>query len=67
MQGQITHDQLVTLASPPTSSSPDDEPDSIVDLCGEICPYTFVRTKLGLEGALDARALTGQVLTMLYF
>lgn len=40
--------------SPPTSSSPgeptnDAAVDATVDLCGEICPYTFVRTKLALE------------------
>ena len=32
-------------ASPPTSSSPGD----VVDIRGEICPFTFVRTKLALE------------------
>lgn len=38
-------------SSPPTSSSPGDEPapDATADLCGEVCPYTFVRTKLALE------------------
>ncbi|HWO19928.1 MAG TPA: sulfurtransferase TusA family protein [Kofleriaceae bacterium] len=40
--------------SPPTSSSPGDgadapAPDATADLSGEICPYTFVRTKLALE------------------
>lgn len=38
--------------SPPISSSPGDAgpaPDATVDLCGEICPFTFVRTKLALE------------------
>jgi len=39
--------------SPPTSSSPGDAapgaPDATVDLCGEVCPFTFVRTKLALE------------------
>jgi tRNA 2-thiouridine synthesizing protein A len=36
--------------SPPTSSSPGEcEPDATADLCGEICPFTFVRTKLALE------------------
>jgi len=34
--------------SPPTSSSPGD-PDATLDLCGEVCPFTFVRTKLALE------------------
>lgn len=31
--------------SPPTSSSPGSE----VDIRGEVCPFTFVRTKLALE------------------
>jgi tRNA 2-thiouridine synthesizing protein A len=42
--------------SPPTSSSPGDgdpdpdpDPDVAIDLCGEVCPFTFVRTKLALE------------------
>ncbi len=33
-------------ASPPTSSSPG---DTEVDIRGEVCPFTFVRTKLALE------------------
>ncbi|MCX5741030.1 MAG: sulfurtransferase TusA family protein [Proteobacteria bacterium] len=32
-------------SSPPTGSSPGSE----LDLVGEICPFTFVRTKLALE------------------
>ena len=47
-------------SSPPTSSSPGDvagepggepggEPWHELDLCGELCPFTFVRTKLALE------------------
>ncbi len=39
-------------SSPPISSSPGDARPSVdaeVDLCGEICPFTFVRTKLALE------------------
>jgi len=45
-------------SSPPTSSSPGDAPgDSpaggpappLLDLCGELCPFTFVRAKLALE------------------
>ena len=39
-------------SSPPTSSSPGDpspEAASTLNLCGEICPFTFVRTKLALE------------------
>jgi tRNA 2-thiouridine synthesizing protein A len=37
--------------SPPTSSSPGDATESplSINLCGEICPFTFVRTKLALE------------------
>ena len=35
--------------SPPIASSPGDRPDATVDLCGEVCPFTFVRTKLALE------------------
>ena len=31
--------------SPPTSSSP----GSTVDVCGDVCPFTFVRAKLALE------------------
>jgi tRNA 2-thiouridine synthesizing protein A len=26
-----------------------DEPAPVLDLCGELCPFTFVRTKLALE------------------
>jgi tRNA 2-thiouridine synthesizing protein A len=46
-------------SSPPTSSSPGDPAEdpaadsgaapSTLNLCGEICPFTFVRTKLALE------------------
>ena len=45
-------------SSPPTSSSPgepsedpaaDPRAPSTLNLCGEICPFTFVRTKLALE------------------
>jgi tRNA 2-thiouridine synthesizing protein A len=44
-------------SSPPTASSPgetdgeteQDEPHSTIDLSGEVCPFTFVRTKLALE------------------
>jgi TusA-related sulfurtransferase len=38
--------------SPPISSSPGDAAPASpaeVNLCGEICPFTFVRTKLALE------------------
>lgn len=34
--------------SPPISSSPGD-PAQTLDLAGELCPFTFVRTKLALE------------------
>lgn len=36
-------------SSPPTSSSPGESSDATLDLCGEICPFTFVRAKLALE------------------
>ncbi|MEO7091701.1 MAG: sulfurtransferase TusA family protein [Polyangiales bacterium] len=39
-------------ASPPTSWSPGDA----LDLRGEVCPFTFVRTKLALE-ALEMGAV----------
>ena len=36
--------------SRPTASSPGDDPgDAQLDLRGEVCPYTFVRTRLALE------------------
>ena len=35
-----------TSSSPPTPSSPGDE---TLDLTGEVCPFTFVRTRLALE------------------
>lgn len=35
-----------TLSSAQTSSLPGDE---ILDICGEVCPFTFVRTKLAME------------------
>jgi tRNA 2-thiouridine synthesizing protein A len=35
-------------SSPPTSSSPGDASHEL-DLVGELCPFTFVRTKLALE------------------
>jgi tRNA 2-thiouridine synthesizing protein A len=47
---------LSRSSSPPTSSSPGDPAgDPVVagalsiDLSGELCPFTFVRTKLALE------------------
>lgn len=39
-------------SSPPTSSSPGDPgaaPDATLNLAGEVCPFTFVRTRLALE------------------
>ena len=36
-------------SSPPTSSSPGDVELPICDVRGEVCPFTFVRTKLALE------------------
>ncbi|HVV83809.1 MAG TPA: sulfurtransferase TusA family protein [Kofleriaceae bacterium] len=35
-----------TPSSPPTSSS---SGEATLDLTGEVCPYTFVRTRLALE------------------
>jgi tRNA 2-thiouridine synthesizing protein A len=46
--------------SPPTSSSPgepDTAPPQELNLCGEICPFTFVRTKLALEALPIGAAL----------
>jgi tRNA 2-thiouridine synthesizing protein A len=43
----MTHSSS-TSSSPPTPSSPGDEPAAL-DLRGEVCPYTFVRTRLALE------------------
>ena len=41
-------------SSPPTSSPSGDE--ATLDLAGEVCPFTFVRTRLALEAmALGAR------------
>lgn len=42
-----------TSSSPPTASSPGDE----LDLSGEVCPFTFVRTKLALEALPVGAAL----------
>ncbi len=36
-----------TSSPRPTASSPGD--DRVLDLTGEICPFTFVRTKLAME------------------
>lgn len=37
-------------SSPPIASSPGDYAlDATLDICGEVCPFTFVRTKLALE------------------
>ena len=49
-------------SSPPTSSSPGERSEdlgapSTLDLCGEICPFTFVRTKLALEALPIGAAL----------
>lgn len=38
---------------PPAASSPGDE----LDLCGEVCPFTFVRAKLALEALPIGAAL----------
>jgi TusA-related sulfurtransferase len=40
----------MTSSSPPTPSSSGEQPDAgELDLRGEICPFTFVRTRLALE------------------
>jgi len=26
------------------------KPDRSINICGEVCPYTFVKTKLAIEG-----------------
>ena len=36
-------------SSPPISSSPGDADLPVCDVRGEVCPFTFVRTKLALE------------------
>lgn len=36
-------------SSPGESSDPGQASPELLDLCGEICPFTFVRTKLALE------------------
>ncbi len=44
-------------SSPPTERSPGDgdatdpgfAPTDALDLCGEVCPFTFIRAKLALE------------------
>ncbi|MFN0248927.1 MAG: sulfurtransferase TusA family protein [Kofleriaceae bacterium] len=40
-----------TLLSTPIESSRGDAmtPDATIDLAGEVCPFTFVRTKLAME------------------
>jgi tRNA 2-thiouridine synthesizing protein A len=35
--------------SPPPASSPGDPRRTELDLAGEVCPFTFVRTRLALE------------------
>lgn len=36
-------------SSAPIASSPGDAPITVLDLAGEVCPFTFVRTKLAME------------------
>jgi tRNA 2-thiouridine synthesizing protein A len=46
--------------SPPISSSPGEPPatnGNTLNLCGELCPFTFVRTKLALEALPVGAAL----------
>lgn len=44
-------------SSPPTESSPGDRAARTLDLTGEVCPFTFVRTKLALEALPVGAAL----------
>jgi len=37
------------ISSSPGDGAPDDAAPPVLDLCGELCPFTFVRTKLALE------------------
>ena len=41
------------------SNPPDRIPDQVIDITGEVCPMTFVRTKLRLE-----RMRAGEVLSV---
>lgn len=41
------------------SNPPDHTPDQVIDITGEVCPMTFVRTKLRLE-----RMRAGEVLSV---
>jgi len=41
------------------SEAPDQTPDETIDITGEVCPMTFVRTKLKLE-----RMRSGEVLSV---
>jgi len=34
---------------PDSASSPAPEPDRVIDLCGDVCPITFAKTKIALE------------------
>lgn len=44
-------------SSPPGASSPGEAPASELDIRGEVCPFTFVRTKLALEALPIGAAL----------
>jgi len=46
---------MTSSPSPSTTSS--SSPGDVVDLCGEVCPFTFVRTKLALEALPIGAAL----------
>lgn len=39
----------MTSSSPPSSPTSSSSPGETLDLCGEVCPFTFVRAKLALE------------------
>jgi TusA-related sulfurtransferase len=42
-------DAGATAALTAGAAAPDDPDHPVINLCGELCPFTFVRTKLALE------------------
>ncbi|MBK9031802.1 MAG: sulfurtransferase TusA family protein [Myxococcales bacterium] len=44
-------------SSPPPSPFPSGSGDLLLDLRGEVCPYTFVRARLALEAMAAGAAL----------
>lgn len=45
-------------SSTSSSSTESSSPGDTLDLCGEVCPYTFVRTRLRLEELALGAVLT---------